>query len=131
MDSTDFSDTNWLKRFPKDSCDITSKLLGLYFFDNGLSDFEIMRGTLPGKDSDKHHWLQFGHIDVDITADQFDGENQPAVIIARYSPWHLALDGHTLKQFDHDYYRQLMESDQTQFFRDMYTRILTNIEPSP
>lgn len=129
MDSSDFSDTQWLSRFPKESCDITCKLLGLYFYDHGFRDFAIMRGNRPDEDDGKHQWLQFGDTIVDITADQFDGEDQLPVIVTIDSPWHVVLDGHLFKQFDHNYYHMLTDHDFAKFVRDIYSRILANIEP--
>lgn len=68
MDSIDFTDTQWLSRFPVEACDITCKLLGLYLHEHGVRDFAIMRGKRPADEHGSHQWLQLGDVVIDIQA---------------------------------------------------------------
>lgn len=123
MDSTDFADTQWLRRFPKDACDITCKLLGMHLHTLGVRGISIISGSDPVCSSGQHQWLRCGEIMIDITAYQFERGNQTPVIITAYSPWHETLAGNVFKQLDDDYYQMLTTDRGFEYVSDMYDRI--------
>ena len=126
MESTDFLGTR-LEEFPKEVCDITCRVLGLYLFSHGFINFFIFSGARPDCDDGKHLWLQVEDIIVDITADQFDDSNQPSVVVTRDSAWHAALDGKIYMSFDNDYYQLLVTEDSSRFTREVYDKVLLKL----
>ena len=128
MDACDFSDTQFLRSFPRESCDTTSKLLGLYLYNNAIAPLAIYSGNRP--DCDGHHrWLQHNDIVVDITADQFPACNQPPVIVTNNSTWHSALDGYVYRQFDTAYHDHILERPWGDFLLRINDQILENLQP--
>ncbi|MGY0373235.1 hypothetical protein [Clostridium sp. JNZ J1-5] len=63
--------------FPMGSCGDTSLLLGKYFDEFGLGQFDYVCGEINGK---THAWLEKDGIIVDITADQFNGISDEVIV---------------------------------------------------
>ena len=124
MELTDFSKTQWLKSFPVESCDMACWLLGLYLYEHGFRGFWIMVGNRPNGAEEKHQWLEDGNVVVDITADQFHGENLPAVIVATESPWHQAREGSRDECVDDEFIRKMMDDKMHDFTRMSYKSVL-------
>ena len=126
MESTDFADTKALRHFPKNACDFTSKLLGRFLYENRIRDIAIMSGKSPVGEGN-HEWLRVGELCVDITADQFEEEDQPSVVVAEDSSWHERLTGKEHIVFDDDYYNTILTGHYFPFVRDMYDRIMSTL----
>lgn len=73
-----------LERFPLGACGDTSVLLGQYLYDSGLGVWMYVSAWENGS---THAWIEKNGVRVDVTADQFDGVDQP-VIIASGGGWH-------------------------------------------
>ena len=124
MEDTDFSDTSWLQNFPRNACDITSKLLGVYLFDMNQRGFSMVWATIDA--SRKHVWLENRGLVVDITADQFEFGIPPVVV--EYLPaWHIGLEKFKTTEFDQTYYDINMGTDHKTFVYDMYNRISASL----
>ncbi|MCB5205767.1 hypothetical protein [Methylovorus mays] len=84
-----------MSHFPKGACGDATLLLGAYFADNGITEFQYVcgeRGVKEDRTWSTHAWLESEGLVVDITADQFE-EIDEKVIVAYGSPWHSQLDG--------------------------------------
>lgn len=75
-----------LQGFPNGACGDASYLLAKYFDDNGCGQFEYVLGERRPK-YHSHAWLEQNGIIVDITADQFDGIDNPVLVTTDHS-WH-------------------------------------------
>jgi hypothetical protein len=85
-----------LKGFPDNCCCHVSKLLLVYFEDNGMdvNRFRWCIADLSGDDTERHVWLEIDGVVIDITADQFAGRYPvkfKPVVVSRSSAWHAAL----------------------------------------
>ncbi len=86
-----------LAEFPNGSCREASLLLGAYFVDHSLGEYELVAGERghvgpPGANTYiTHSWIARNGILVDITADQFLNTNH-GVIVATASVWHESFD---------------------------------------
>lgn len=80
-----------LGNFPKGACGDAALVLGTYLADLGEEPFDYvlaMRGKAdPGAQRASHAWLERADLVIDITADQFDGMDNP-VIVTTDSDWH-------------------------------------------
>jgi hypothetical protein len=75
-----------LQRFPNGACGDASYLLAKYFEEQGCGQFEYVLGERrPNYRS--HAWLENNGVIVDITADQFEGIDNP-VMITTDRAWH-------------------------------------------
>lgn len=95
METADFTDCpRQLHCFPHECCDLTCSLLLVLFHEAGIDGFCLVKGKRPGGKTREcgHVWVQRGDTVVDITADQFEGTNNPSVIVGR-SVWHATLEG--------------------------------------
>jgi hypothetical protein len=72
------------ERFPHGSCGDAALLLAKYLERNAHTGFVYVLGM---RDQRSHAWLQRDDLVIDITADQFEDQDQP-VIVARVSTWH-------------------------------------------
>lgn len=84
--------------FPKGACGDASLLLGAFFADNGLPEFQYVCGERGAQDDGtwtSHAWLESEGLVVDITADQFE-DAQEKVIVAYDSSWHSQFNGSSL-----------------------------------
>lgn len=107
-----------LKRFPQGACGYVAPLLGHYLSENGCGRYEYVLGERMGH---SHAWLGRRQLIIDITADQFD-DNEDAVIVAESSEWHDSFNGRTLHMAGiHMYGRELHEE-----YLDVY-RTITEI----
>jgi hypothetical protein len=75
-----------LHGFPKGACGHASRLLGQYFRDGGLGEWDLVSAWTEDH-MKTHAWLLPDGLLVDITADQFPGVAEP-VVVARASAWH-------------------------------------------
>lgn len=78
-----------LKNFPKGSCGEATLLLAKYLSDKGYGEFNYILGMRDGK---SHAWLEQNILIIDITATQFDDQNQE-VIVTCISKWHKDFNG--------------------------------------
>jgi hypothetical protein len=76
-----------LPSFPFGWCGAVCDLLEEYLRREGFGTFESICGERHHP-YQSHAWLRQGSLIVDITADQFAGENQSPVIVTCDSPWH-------------------------------------------
>lgn len=74
-----------LQRFPFGSCGDTSPLLGEYFFQSNLGQFDYVSGV--NRTHGSHAWIEQNGIIVDITAYQFPEVIIP-VIVTESREWH-------------------------------------------
>ena len=86
MNSVDFTGTSLsVSKFPNACCDDASLLLASYLADNGYPNINLIRGSDGGKDGEfrSHVWLKLDDINIDITADQFNGNGyiNPPIIL--------------------------------------------------
>jgi len=80
-----------MRDFPFGCCSDVSDLLASYLNESGLGEFELISASRtivgsPTQQVETHAWLTQGKLIIDITADQFIG-NQ-AVIVVSSSRWH-------------------------------------------
>ncbi|MCD9530070.1 hypothetical protein [Photobacterium carnosum] len=78
MNSVNFTGTSLsVSKFPNACCDDASLLLASYLADNGYPNINLIRGSDGGKDGEfrSHVWLKLDDINIDITADQFNGNS--------------------------------------------------------
>lgn len=103
-----------LKEFPLGACGDASYLLARYLESNGCDSFEYVKGA-RNKDDYSHVWLEKNGLIVDITADQFDGQENPVLVTTDRS-WHAQfketersdadfekLDDHTVSNLSQSY----------------------------
>lgn len=114
------------KRFPRGSCGDATPLLGSYFIDLRIFEFDYYCGDY-GSHADgtwsSHAWLQKDDIVVDITADQFQDVNDK-VIVSTNSDWHRKLNGKGLHIADYRVYDGFALAN----LAEMYKRICQEIE---
>lgn len=77
------------KHFPAASCKDSSLLLSIYLKENDFGEFYYVLGE-RGKLS--HCWLMQDNVVVDITADQFDDQQNKVIVLAN-SEWHNLFEG--------------------------------------
>lgn len=83
-----------LRRFPCGACGDTSDMLGQYLTDCGLGPWQRVSGTKYQPKFGTHAWVEQDGLIVDITADQFDGVDEPVIVTtdwtwyARYPKQH-------------------------------------------
>lgn len=76
--------------FPLGCCHGASRLLLFYLRQRKYPAFTLVVGARTGVP--RHVWLRCDHYDLDITADQFDGEGCAPVVLEHQSRWHARLD---------------------------------------
>lgn len=77
-----------LDEFPAGCCEFTSYLLAKFLIERiGISSLKIITGENHFKKSQRHIWLRFGEVDIDITADQFSSTDR-TVFVDVNSQWH-------------------------------------------
>lgn len=81
---------NGLADFPRGACGTTADMLGQYFQELGLGEWNYRQGLLPDS-GNTHGWIERKGLLVDITADQFPDVKQ-SVIVTAHSPWHARLN---------------------------------------
>ncbi len=75
-----------LQRFPHGACGDASYLLAKYLDENRCGPFEYVLGE-RATDGHSHAWLEKQGLIIDITADQFEGQDQGVLVTADRS-WH-------------------------------------------
>ncbi len=83
------------KNFPNGSCGDAALLIGAYFVNVGLGQFQYILGERERGDSrswSSHAWIENDGLIVDITADQFPDAPR-AVMVERNSQWHDQFNG--------------------------------------
>lgn len=75
-----------LQEFPNGACGDASYLLAKYFEENGCGQFEYVVGE-KRPNFHSHAWLEQDGVIIDITADQFEGINEPVLVTTDRS-WH-------------------------------------------
>ncbi|MCX6164801.1 MAG: hypothetical protein NTU73_08095 [Ignavibacteriae bacterium] len=78
-----------LQSFPTGSCGDASLILAHYLKEKRFGEFDYILGGRMGK---SHGWLAQGEIIIDITADQFEDNNE-SVIVTINSKWHDEFNG--------------------------------------
>jgi hypothetical protein len=77
-----------LNYFPINCCEFSSYLLAKFIIEKmGLYPLRIVTGENRFKKSQRHIWLKFGEIDIDITANQFSSTDKTVFVDAN-SEWH-------------------------------------------
>jgi hypothetical protein len=71
-------------RFPKGACKDVSRLLAAHLTDNGFPGSRMIEGDAGGSSRELggHAWLALGELWIDITGSQFEGYQQPDVLIS-------------------------------------------------
>lgn len=79
-----------LETFPKTCCSITSYILGTLLWERGCHNLFLVNSTglLEDYGTVGHHWIEISNLIVDITADQFEGEDSSPVIVSEQSDLH-------------------------------------------
>jgi hypothetical protein len=75
-------------RFPGGWCDDCSRVLGILLREQGEDGFRRVTGRRGEHLEKSHVWLQRGDVIVDITADQFLGEDTTPVMVTTDHDWH-------------------------------------------
>lgn len=80
--------------FPHASCDDASLLLAAYLTDHGVPGAVRVHGEHGGLQEElrSHVWLLVGDNIVDITASQFNGYDQPEILVSTDSRFHATFD---------------------------------------
>lgn len=65
--------------FPSGSCRDASLILGACINESGLGDAKLLLGE--SDEGKTHAWLEHQNYILDITADQFDNNNYPSVLV--------------------------------------------------
>jgi len=78
--------------FPDGCCGDAALLLGMYLANEGFGEPEYVAGN---RGEWSHAWVELGGLVVDVTADQFDDEDQAVVVRAAPSAWHSGFEEHT------------------------------------
>lgn len=86
--------------FPTASCGDASIILAHYLKEKGFGEFDYILGKRMEK---SHGWLKQNEIVVDITADQFEDNNE-SVIVTINSKWHNEFNGEKLHIADFNIY---------------------------
>lgn len=77
-----------LNAFPIGCCEFSSYLLAKFLIEKiGVSSLKIVTGENRFKKSQRHIWLKFGEVDIDITANQFPSTDRTVFVDAN-SDWH-------------------------------------------
>lgn len=71
-------------QFPEDCCGFSCEVLGQYLIDKGINSCQYV---LASSSQNNHAWLQIGGVVIDITGDQFVGQQRPAVYIGAKDAW--------------------------------------------
>ncbi len=70
-----------MMNFPKNYCEESSIILNKFLFENGISEFKLIRGANQwGK---FHFWLESETMVIDLTANQFEGIQDPYILIPK------------------------------------------------
>jgi hypothetical protein len=93
-----------LKDFPKDCCEITSRLLAYYLRDNGFQHIEIVCGCVG---LERHVWLEVDGRIVDVTADQFQCD--PVIVVPLDGCWYSKLDEAWRNEEANDTFKMALE----------------------
>lgn len=80
--------------FPVNCCECSSYLLAKFLIEKfgiliekfGISSLNIVTGENRYKKSQRHIWIRFDEIDIDITANQFSSTDR-TVIVEVHSQW--------------------------------------------
>jgi hypothetical protein len=105
--------------FPKGSCGDASLILSHYLKEKGYGEFDYILGGRMGK---SHGWLKQNDIIIDITADQFEDNNEK-VIVTVNPIWHNEFKGEKQHIADLNIYD---ENSKTSLL-NAYKEILKNI----
>jgi hypothetical protein len=75
------------KDFPSGSCGATTDILGVYLCEKGYGKFNYICASENKIYASSHAWLEKDRLIVDITADQFEDQNNKVIVTAQ-SSWH-------------------------------------------
>jgi len=109
--------------FPRGSCGEASLFLAKYLEENNCGCFNYILGDREGR---SHAWLEQGDVIVDITADQFDDNDQPVIVTVNHN-WHSQFSGevqHVANLDGYDKYNSAL-------LRSGYETILKEIKRAP
>lgn len=90
------------ENFPRGCCGQACHLLAKYLEQNGCGRFNYILGNRQGS---SHAWLEQGKVIVDITADQFNDNNQPVIVTVEHN-WHDQFCGEIDSVADFDKYNE-------------------------
>lgn len=71
-----------IQYFPKDYCEEVSSILLSILEDEGYSEFKMKKGSNKKKNA-HHFWLESDTYIIDLTAHQFNGIDQPFILISK------------------------------------------------
>lgn len=106
------------RTFPRGTCGDVCTLLAAYFAEEGLGIFEEVCGPRK-RGNQTHAWLRQGSVIVDITADQFRGISETAIVGDAF-PLHgrFVAHAHPARDFRLEFPAELRTE-----FEDAYTRL--------
>jgi hypothetical protein len=115
-------DIDAFRDFPRGSCGDASILLGEYLHQTGHGDREYVTGERIS-DFYPHAWVERDGLIIDITADQFDGIDQP-VIITDDPSWHRQFSN---REPRHPALIDIYDPATRERLRDIYVRVTTSV----
>jgi len=114
-----------LQDFPNGACGDASYLLAKYFQENDCGQFEYVLGERVGY-LHSHAWLERSGLIVDITADQFDGQEIEVLVTSDHS-WHLQFEENERHIADFERY----DKNTVANLRESYHKVLNAIKTQP
>lgn len=114
------------KRFPHACCDDSSLLLARYLSEQGYPGALRIHGRNGGNlnEIDTHVWLKLNDHLIDITGSQFEGYQQPEILIARENAFLASFEVHDeLRVADYRRTKMLPQYD----FNEAYDAIVSRI----
>ncbi len=111
-----------LQDFPHGSCGDASYLLAKYLEEQGCGKFEYVLGKRIA-DLYSHAWLEQKGIIIDITADQFEGQNC-SVLVTSDKSWHSQFVEEERQVADFELFNHSASSD----LRRSYNQVKNKIE---
>lgn len=115
-------------RFPNGACDDSSMLLAAYLTDNGFPGalrISRVKGSWS-TDYKSHIWLQLNGRLIDITGSQFEGHDQPEILIAESDKFLATFTIDKEPQLA-DYRLQQPSLENRSYFTDSYKAICERI----
>ncbi|EHU2106864.1 hypothetical protein A1E39_RS09520 [Acinetobacter baumannii] len=70
-----------IQTFPLNYCEEVSSILLMILENEDVLNFKMMQGTKKG--GNKHYWLESETHIIDLTAHQFDGINEPFLLVTK------------------------------------------------
>jgi hypothetical protein len=107
--------------FPQGSCGDATLLIAKFLQEKGHTGFVYVLGM---RNAGSHAWLSRDRLVVDITADQFEDQDQPVIVVVD-SQWHSAFDIDEDKQYPVDF--EKYDSATAVMMRKAYQAVLRQL----